>query len=125
MRFPYYLAPGQPRSASVPFIKVVYKNHSKFTTPLLALVDSGASVSFAPLDIALWLGIRVDTKKSLDIRGFNDAVTSCYQGITTIEIEGHDFDMPVYFGGKSNLQILFDPMGFLPLGFELRSALPF
>ena len=54
MRLPYYLAPGQPRSASIPLIKVVYKNHSKQTSPLLALVDSGASVSFAPLDLALW-----------------------------------------------------------------------
>lgn len=63
MKFPYFLAPGEPRDASVPLVKVVYKNNSKRTTPLLALVDSGASVSFAPLDLALWLGVKVENKK--------------------------------------------------------------
>lgn len=44
MKFPYFLAPGQPRNASVPLIQIVYKNQLKKTTPILALVDSGASV---------------------------------------------------------------------------------
>ncbi len=106
MRLPYYLAPGQPRSASIPLIKVVYKNHSKQTSPLLALVDSGASVSFAPLDLALWLGIKVDRKKYLDIRGFNNIITRCYPGLTTIEIVGRDIVVPVFFGGGANLQCI-------------------
>jgi len=106
MKYPYYLAPGAPRIASVPLIKVVYKNHSKKTTPTLALLDSGASVSFAPLDLALWLGIRVDNKKFLDIRGFNNVITKCYPGMTTIEIDGHDIDMPIYFGGSPHMQCI-------------------
>jgi len=106
MRYPYFLAPGQPRSASVPLIEVIYKNHSKTTTPILALVDSGAAVSFAPLDVALWLGIRVDRKKGLDIRGFNNSVTKCYPGITTIHNSGRDINIPIYFGGGSNLQCI-------------------
>lgn len=106
MRLPYYLAPGQPRSASIPLVKVVYKNHSKHTTPLLALVDSGANVSFAPLDLALWLGIKVDRKKYLDVRGFNNAITRCYPGLTTIEIVGRDIIVPVFFGGEANLQCI-------------------
>ncbi len=106
MRYPYFLAPGQPRSASVPLIEVIYKNHSKTTTPVLALVDSGATVSFAPLDVALWLGIRVDRKKGLNIRGFNNSVTTCYPGIATIHISGRDIEIPIYFGGGSNLQCI-------------------
>ena len=106
MRYPYFLAPGQPRSASVPLIEVIYKNRSKNTTSVLALVDSGAAVSFAPLDVALWLGIRVDKKKGLDIRGFNNSVTKCYPGMTTIHISGRDIDIPIYFGGGSNLQCI-------------------
>ena len=106
MKKPYFLAPGQPRSASVPFLQVIYKNRSKITTPILTLVDSGASVSFAPLDIAMWLGIRVDKAKGLNIRGFNNAVTKCYPGITTIEVDGQDFEIPVYFGGSANLQCI-------------------
>ena len=106
MKYPYFLAPGQPRRASVPFIKVTYKNHSKCTTPVLALMDSGASVSFAPLDLALWLEIKVDAKHGLDIRGFNNVITTCYPGITTIEIDGYDLEIPIYFGGSSNLQCI-------------------
>lgn len=74
MKLPYFLAPGQPRSASIPFVKVVYKNNSKKTNPVLTLIDSGAQVSFAPLDFALWLGVRVDQKHPLNIRGFNNAI---------------------------------------------------
>lgn len=99
MKLPYFLAPGQPRSASIPFVKVVYKNNSKKTNPVLTLIDSGAQVSFAPLDFALWLGVKVDQKHSLDIRGFNNAITTCYPGLTTIEIDGHDINIPIYFGG--------------------------
>ncbi len=106
MTLPYFLAPGQPRSASIPFVKVVYKNNSKKTAPVLTLVDSGAQVSFAPLDIALWLGIRVDQKHPLDIRGFNNAVTTCYPGLTTVEVGGRDIEIPVYFGGAANLQCI-------------------
>ena len=29
MNLPYFLAPGQPRSASIPYVKVVYKNNAK------------------------------------------------------------------------------------------------
>ena len=106
MKHPYYLAPGQPRRASVPLIQVVYKNRFKNTTPILALLDSGAAVSFAPLDLALWLGIKVDNKKYLEIRGFNNSVTKCYPGITTIEIDGRDIEIPIYFGGTSNMQCI-------------------
>lgn len=106
MKLPYFLAPGLPRSASIPFVKVVYKNNSKKTTPILALVDSGAQVSFAPLDLALWLGIRVDQKHPLDVRGFNNAATTCYPGLTTVEIDGRDKEIPIYFGGNANLQCI-------------------
>ncbi len=106
MKYPYVLAPGQPGSASVPFVKIVYKNNSKRTSPLFALVDSGAQVSFAPLDVALWLGIRVDQKHPLDIRGFNNAITTCYPGLTTIEMDGRNIDIPVYFGGATDLQCI-------------------
>lgn len=97
MRLPYYLAPGQPRSASIPFVKVIYRNGSKKTSPILTLVDSGAQVSFAPLDLALWLNIRVDQNRALDIRGFNNATTKCYSGLTTVEIDGRDIEIPVYY----------------------------
>ncbi len=106
MKYPYFLAPGEPRIASVPFIKVIYKKLSKKSTPILALVDSGAAVSFAPLDLALWLGIRVDKNKCLDIRGFNNSISKCYPGITTIEINGREIVMPIYFGGGPNLQCI-------------------
>ena len=106
MKHPYYLAPGHPRIASVPLARVIYKHQTKRTTPVLALVDSGASVSFAPLDLAAWLGIRVDRKKGLDIRGFNNVVTKCYPGTITIEIDGYDFVLPVYFGGRSDMQCI-------------------
>ncbi len=106
MKLPYFLAPGQPRSASIPFVKVVYKNGFKKTTPILTLVDSGAQVSFAPLDIALWLGIRVNQRHSLEIRGFNNATTTCYPGLTTVEIDGRDIEIPVYFGGAATLQCI-------------------
>ncbi len=106
MKYPYFLAPGQPRNACVPLIKVIYKSLSKRTAPILALVDSGAAVSFAPLDIALWLGIQVDKKKYLDIRGFNDIQTRCYPGITNMEINGQDITIPVYFGGGPKLQCI-------------------
>lgn len=106
MKHPYFLAPGEPRSASIPLIPVVYKSRLKHTPPMLALVDSGASVSFAPLDLAVWLGIKVDNKKCLDIRGFNNVVTKCYPGAVTIIIDGHDFDIPIYFGGSSAMQCI-------------------
>ncbi len=106
MKHPYLLAPGQPRSASVPLIQVVYKHNSKNTSPILALVDSGASVSFAPLDLAIWLGIKVDQKKGLDIRGFNNVVTKCYPGMVAVEIDGSNFDIPVYFGGSFGMQCI-------------------
>ena len=106
MKYPYFLAPGEPRTASVPLIKVIYKNHSKKTTPILALVDSGAAVSFVPIDLAMWLGVRVNTKKYLDIRGFNNHITKCYPGTVTIEINGRDVDIPIYFGGGPNLQCI-------------------
>lgn len=106
MRLRYYLAPGQPRIASIPYIKVVYKNNSKKTTPVLTLVDSGAQVSFAPLDFAVWLGVKVDQKHPLDIRGFNNAVTTCYPGLTTLEIDGRDIKIPIYYGGATNLQCI-------------------
>lgn len=106
MTLPYFLAPGQPRSASIPYVKVIYKNNSKKTTPVLTLVDSGAQVSFAPLDFALWLGIKVDRKHSLDLRGFNNTITTCYPGLATIEIDGRDIDMPIYFGGAAGLQCI-------------------
>src|SRR4030065_2084381 len=106
MKLPYYLAPGQPRSAGIPFIKVIYKNKTKKTTPVLTLVDSGAQVSYAPLDFALWLGIKVDHKHPLDLRGFNNVVTTCYPGLTTLEIDGRDIEIPVYYGGAANLQCI-------------------
>ncbi|MBI3577712.1 retroviral-like aspartic protease [Candidatus Gottesmanbacteria bacterium] len=106
MKYPYYLAPGAPRIASIPLIRVIYKNQTKRTTPVLALVDSGASVSFAPLDLAVWLGVQIDSKHALDIRGFNNVVTKCYPGTITIEIDGHDFVLPVYFGGRSDMQCI-------------------
>lgn len=106
MRLPYYLAPGQPRSASIPFVKVVYKNGSKKTTPILTLVDSGAQMSFAPLDIALWLKIRVDQNRALNIRGFNNAITKCYPGLTTVEIDGRTIEIPIYYGGSVELQCI-------------------
>ena len=106
MRLPYFLAPGQPRTASIPYVKIVYKNGSQRTTPLLALVDSGAQVSFAPLDVALWLGIRVDKKHPLELRGFNNAPTTCYPGPTTIEIDGREFDISIYYGGAAGLQCI-------------------
>lgn len=106
MKHPYYLAPGHPRMASVPFVRAIYKHQAKSTTPILALVDSGASVSFAPLDLAVWLGIKIDSKNGLDIRGFNNVVTKCYPGTVTIEIDGDDFVLPVYFGGRSDMQCI-------------------
>lgn len=106
MRCPYYLAPRKPRNASVPLIHVVYKNLSKNTPPILTLVDSGAAVSFAPLDIALWLGLKVDKKKYLDIRGFNDVETRCYPAETKIEIGGRNIVIPIYFGGGPKLQCI-------------------
>lgn len=106
MSHPYFLAPGQPRSAGIPFINVIYKNNSKKTSSTLVLVDSGAQVSFAPLDIALWLGIKVDKKKYLDLRGFNNVDTRCYPAMTTLEIEGHDIVIPIYYGGSTNLQCI-------------------
>ena len=106
MNLPYFLAPGQPRRASISFVEVVYKSNSKKTTPVLTLVDSGAQVSFAPLDIALWLGIRVDSKRPLDLRGFNNTVTTCYPGLTTLEIDGRDIKIPIYYGGAAGLQCI-------------------
>lgn len=106
MKHPYFLAPGHPRSASVPFIQVVYKHQSKRTPPTLALVDSGASVSFAPLDLALWLGLKVDKKRYLDLRGFNNVETRCYQALTTLEIDDHDITIPMYYGGSVSLQCI-------------------
>ena len=82
MKYPYFLAPGQPRNASVPLVQVIYKNQSKSTPPILALVDSGASVSFAPLDVALWLGIRVGRKKYLGLRGFNKVIPKQFNDST-------------------------------------------
>ncbi len=102
MKHPYYLAPGDPREASIPMLEVVYRNGSKSTPPILALIDSGASVSFAPLDLAMWLGVKVDTKHRMDIRGFNNAITVCYPGNVTIDIHEGLFDIPIYFGGKAN-----------------------
>lgn len=116
MKHPYFLAPGQPRTASVPLVRVIYKSHSKKTTPILALVDSGASVSFAPLDLAVWLGIKVDNKRGLDIRGFNNQVTMCYPGKATIEIDGYDFDVPIYFGGSPDMQCIIGQDPFFDLG---------
>ncbi len=106
MKYPYYLTPGKPRNAGIPFVEVVYKNASKKTTPIVTLVDSGASVSFAPLDVALWLGIKVDRKKYLDIRGFNNTITRCYPGMTTLVIDGHECTIPMYFGGGPKLQCI-------------------
>lgn len=106
MKYPYILAPGDPRNASVPLVTVVYKNLLKKTTPTFALVDSGAAVSFAPLDFALWLGIKVDNKKYLDLRGFNNTITRCFPGMTTIEINGREIYLPVYFGGGSKMQCI-------------------
>lgn len=106
MKHPYILAPGQPRQASVPFVKVIYKNKSKFTTPIFALVDSGATVSFAPLDLAVWLGVKVNNKKALDIRGFNNMVTKCFPGNVTVDVDGIDYDLTIYFGGTPNMQCI-------------------
>lgn len=106
MKHPYFLTPGKPRIASVPLIQAVYKNLSKKTTPILALLDSGAAVSFAPLDIAIWLGLKIDNKKYLDIRGFNNIVTRCYPGKVFMEINGCEIEMLVYFGGGPNLQCI-------------------
>ncbi len=69
-------------------------------------MDSGAAVSFAPLDIAMWLGIRVDKKKILDIRGFNNITTRCYPAVTTIFINNRNIEVPIYFGGGSNFQCI-------------------
>lgn len=115
MKHPYFLAPGHPRSASVPFIQVIYKNLSKRTSPTSTLVDSGASVSFAPLDVALWLEIKVDKKKYLDLRGFNDVDTRCYPGMTTLEIDGNNIAVPIYYGGSANLQCILGQHPFFDL----------
>lgn len=108
MIYPYFLLPGQPRSAEVPLVKVIYKHQIKQTTPIHALIDSGAQISFAPIDLALWLGIKVDQKKYLDIRGFNNTITRCYPGLVTVEIEklGNSFEIPVYFGGLPSMQCI-------------------
>ena len=59
-----------------------------------------------PLDFALWLGIKVDNKKYLDLRGFNNIITRCFPGMTTIEINGREIYLPVYFGGGSKMQCI-------------------
>jgi len=78
----------------------------KKTTPILTLVDSGAQVSFAPLDVALWLGIRVNNKRPMDLRGFNNTITTCYPGLTKLEIDGRDIEIPIYYGSPAILQCI-------------------
>lgn len=106
MNHSYILAPGKPRNASIPLVKVIYKNGSKSSPPMMTLVDSGAQISFAPLDLAVWLGVKVDHKKPLDIGGFNGAVTTCYPGKLTVEVDGEDYNITVYFGGNANLSCI-------------------
>lgn len=106
MKHPYILAPGQPQQASVPLVKVIYKNKTNRTSPIFALVDSGAAVSFAPLDLAIWLGVKVNSKKALGIRGFNNIETKCFPGTVTVEVDGNDYDLTIYFGGTPRMQCI-------------------
>lgn len=106
MKYPYILAPGSPKGATTPLVPVIFKHLTKETTPILTLLDSGASVSFAPLDLAIYLGIRVDKNKSLNIRGFNNTFTECFPGIATINIGGHEVELKIYFGGSAKFQCI-------------------
>lgn len=63
--YPYIILPGKTGPVYKPIIPVIlnFKRTHKITSPIYALIDSGADVCFCAKDIGLWLGIKFTKKK--------------------------------------------------------------
>ncbi len=102
MNFPYTTLPGIPKDTKRPLIpaKFIYKDKS--TLPILTLVDSGADYSYLTMEIAQLLEIDLKNVKFEKSFGINGSAFLCYPSKITIEIGGHQLDIPVRFSNQLN-----------------------
>ncbi len=98
-KYPYKVLPfpgGQVYKPLVPVILGFKKTH-KITTPIYALIDSGADVCFCSIDIGLWLGIDFNNKKSIYFTAADNKQFETKKEVITLHIEKKIYECPFYF----------------------------
>lgn len=97
MNFPYTTLPGIPKDTKRPLVPIKFIYKDKATLPILCLVDSGADYSYLSTEIADLLGIDLKGIKPQKSFGINGSSFLCYPSKITIELGGHQLDIPVHF----------------------------
>ncbi|MDP3974265.1 MAG: aspartyl protease family protein [Candidatus Daviesbacteria bacterium] len=102
MNFPYTTLPGIPKDTKRPLIPAKFIHQEKSTLPILCLVDSGADYSYLTMEIADILGIDLGNIKPQTSFGINGSPFLSYSSKITIEVGGHQLNIPVQFSNQLN-----------------------
>lgn len=97
MNFPYTTLPGVPKDTKRPLVPIKFMYKDKSTLPILTLLDSGADYSYLTIEIANILEIDLESAQKTKSYGINGSSFECFASEVTIEIGGHNLNIPVQF----------------------------
>jgi hypothetical protein len=125
---PYELIPPAARKMYRPIIriKLKYAQTGKATPQIRALLDSGADMCMAPLEIALWLGVTFDgTEQAVSIQTANGSISQAVKKTVTIATREGEYECPFFFveGLNPTRTLLLGQLGFFD-HFEICFDLP-
>lgn len=98
-KYPYTALPGIIGNIYKPWIRVVMdnKNNHKITSPVIALIDSGADVCFCSKDIGIWLGIKFKDKKIYSFTAANRTTFECIKETVSLLVCERSYNCSFYF----------------------------
>ncbi len=115
-QYPYRLVPPVSKNVYRPILKVQlgHPETKKFTPEIKALVDSGADICMASMDIALWLGIEFDgSENSFSIETANSSISQAIKKTITLSTPETHYRCPFFFVDiPPNKPILLGQQGF-------------
>lgn len=106
--FPYFAFPSKTkRKIYFPALRVrlCYK-HSRLTDPILALIDSGAEVSYCLKDIGTWLGVGFSKRKLFISRAADKHKFRGYKDEVSLFIAGEKINLPIIFTQNLSFPII-------------------
>ena len=98
-KYPYTVLPTKTSVVYKPLVPVRlhYSKTHKMTSPIIALVDSGADACFCSENIGFWLGIKFDKKKKHTFTAANNQTFETFKEVITLEASGKKYSCPFYF----------------------------
>ncbi|OGZ56476.1 MAG: hypothetical protein A3H64_00985 [Candidatus Ryanbacteria bacterium RIFCSPLOWO2_02_FULL_45_11c] len=97
-RFPYGIKMEESGALSVfPAVTIILRTKKGEELSVVALIDSGATISAMPKNIAPLLGIDCKKGKVLRIYGVGNKRVTAWQHDVTIELGGNTMILPVAF----------------------------